>query len=55
MPILVDLGKVGDQVRGREQKQGFIWGGKPLFSDAPAHPAPSLKALPVVQNLPESI
>lgn len=55
MPMLLDLGRVGDQVRDREQKEGFIWGDKPLFSDAPAHSAPPLKALSVVQNLPESL
>lgn len=25
IPMLVNLGKLGDHVRGREQKQGFIW------------------------------
>lgn len=47
MPMLVNLGVAGDPVRGREQRQGFVWRGTPLFSDAAAHPAPSLEALTV--------
>lgn len=51
-PAVVHTGESGkagaNQVRGRQQKQDFIWGGKAFFSDAPAHPAPSCKGLPVV-------
>lgn len=44
----------GNQIRGRQKSRTLFGGRKPLFSDAPAPPASSLKAVPVGQSLPES-
>lgn len=46
--MLADLGKVRGSVERQGAQVGLLWGAEPLFPDAPAHPAPSSKALPAV-------